>query len=262
MAVLVLFPVLILSGCNNGTTTTPTNDSSAAVADSGTNTATSSAPSEGPSKEDLRTYFEAMASGDPQAMQDAVDLAAPGSNAAAYATYYSAVTQASRDSGISSEEEKLKEVDGGFAVCSEYEPTDDPCTEFTNLQHKGDKLADFETQGKKLKGRISLGDGTTQSLGDIAEAELIASYKSVANYLVIVFDVSSSSAGTFLDATYVAPDGRQANPSLYNGPTTLDEGAFGTFAFYFEGAEFGGAVTLEAYPGDGFDSASTKFSTN
>ncbi len=263
MTIIALLPLFILSGCNSGPTTTPANDSNAAVAGSDTTSAApTTAPDNGPSGEDLRAYFEAIASGDPQEMLDAAELAAPGSNAAAYATYYSAVSQAFRDSGVPSENENLKEVDGGFALCPEYESEDNPCTEFTNLQHKGDRLADFETQGKKLKGRISLGDGTAQPLGEIVEAELIASYKSVANDLIIVFDASSNSAGAILSATYVAPDGRQANSSLYYGPLELDEGSFGTFAFYFEGAEFGGDVTLEAYSGDGYDSASAKFSTN
>lgn len=192
---------------------------------------------------DFRTYFEGIASGDPNTIGGVSDLAAPGSQAAAYITYYTAASKAARDSGFPFDREIVNEVDDGFMMCPEGHAADNSCMTYTNLQTAGSHLVDFDISGTPLSGRLALGDGEFHSLGDLGSARLIASYKSVSNNVVVVFDVTSTSENLWLDASYTGPDGRTSQPTMTHR-TQLPNGGSGTVAFYFKGSVFGGTVLI------------------
>lgn len=215
---------------------------------------------EGPSQAELLAYFEALATSDPGMMTDAVEMAAPGSNAQAYAVYLRGVAQSDRDGGYPTEPQTAKQIEGGFQLCSGVGSSEE-CSDYTNIQHDGAQIADFYTGGNPLAGRISLGSGEAQSLGEAGSASLVAAYRSNAGAVVVVFEISSSSDGMWATATYTAPDGRQASSSLMTGPAELGSGAFANYTYFFEGAEFGGQVSLQAIDGNGYDAGSASFPT-
>ena len=250
-----------LSACSGDAPSSPAEDSAANVVQSAeVEDPQSEEEPEGPSQAELKAYFEALASGDPGTMAEAVEMAAPGSNAEAYAIYLAAASQADRDGGYSAEPQTVKTVDGGFETCTDG-TGDDTCSVYTNIQHDGEKIADFDAGDYPLAGRLSLGNGEAQALGTAGEATLVAAYKSISGYVVAVFEISSATPGMWPMATYTAPDGRQSQETMRSGPTELGEGAFANYAFFFEGAEFGGQVRLEAIDGNGYDAGEATFAT-
>lgn len=214
-----------------------------------------------PAKEDFRAYFDQLATSTPEGAAKAVELAAPESNAAAYATYLRAAAQAHRDGGLAAERQKVSQTEDGFSLCFEATITENRCSEYTNIVGADGLIADFDAGGVPLEGRIVLGNGESKSLDGLAQAEFLAAYKAISGYLVVVFDVTSESDGLFIEASYLAPDGRQSVPTDQSGPYNLASGAFSTMSFYFEGAEFGGTVSLRPHSDSTYDTGVTTFST-
>ena len=162
----LMVPTLLISGCSGSIAAPATDPSPAAVA-------TAAAPS-APSPEDLAAYFGAIAGESPTEQRAAAEnFAAPGSNAYAYAIEQSAVNQAYQDAGVaSSPPSKIKTLSDGFEVCSTNTLTqDETCNIFDEFQYVDGRLADFDAGGIPLAGRLSLGDGSTVPLGDIATAK-------------------------------------------------------------------------------------------
>lgn len=246
----VVSGIVALGGCSSDPVSTATQSADAAVVQPEVPQSEPQSAQSGPSQEDLVAYFEKLASDDPKVVAEAIELAAPGSNAAAYATYLSATTQAKRDAGIQPGESVIEPIDGGFSMCYEEPGPGDNCFEYTNIQHVGDKIADFEPGGTPLTGRLSLGNGEPHPLGEVATANLIASYKASGGSVVVVCDITSQASGLLVDASYIAPDGRQSQVTAVEGPSNLTEGSFGTYSFFFDGAEYGGQIVLKAYSDD------------
>jgi hypothetical protein len=100
-----------------------------------------------PSQVDLRSYFEAITSSDPdQISKAASEVAADGSLAQGYATYVSEVAVAAAAAGTPIDPADVDEVDGGFKACA----GEDQCVTWTDLEGKGGKLADFTVNGTGL----------------------------------------------------------------------------------------------------------------
>lgn len=258
LAVSVL--ALPLAACSSESPSTPAEGAAVNVVQSA-EIAQSDPEPDGPSQAELQAYFEAVNSDDPKVIQDAVELAAPDSNAQAYAVYRTAVAQAGRDAGHAGEKNIVKSTDGGFEACTEFASDDNECAEYTNIQHEGDKIADFDAGGEPLAGRLSLGNGETVPLGALGDATLLAAYRSIAGHMIVVFEMTSSSEGFFPLATYIAPDSRQSDSTLMDGPIDLNPGALANYAFYFEGAEFGGEILIEAIDSIGQSSGPVGFQT-
>ena len=236
--------VAFLAGCS-GPVSTPASDPPGAVV------VTPKAPA-APSPEDLASYFGAIANGSPSEQRTAADeLAAPGSNAYAYAIEQAAVNQAFLDSGMgSSPPSELNTLDDGFEMCStDLLTQEETCNVFDNLAFVDGQLADFDAGGTPLAGRLTLGDGSSVPLGDFANATLIAAYTSIAGNLYVVFEIKSNIDGfsAAYDSTYLAPDGRQANVTQTIGPSKLAAGALANYALVFEGAAFGGTLNLGGF---------------
>jgi hypothetical protein len=100
-----------------------------------------------PSQADLRTYFEAIASGDPEQTTKAQDVAADGSPAQAYAAFVglaaTAVTAAGHDAQASRD---VQDVDQGFKACV----SSDACVTWRDLKGKDGELTDFSVSGTML----------------------------------------------------------------------------------------------------------------
>ncbi len=216
---------------------------------------------DGPTQAELLAYFEALTSGNPSAISEAVEMAAPGSNAQAYAIYRRGTAQADLDGGFTNQPSKVTAIEGGFKSCDDGASSGDSCFEFTNIQHDGEQIADFDAGGTPLAGRLSLGNGEIQPLGEAGSASMLAAFKASSGAVVAVFEVSAAVDGMWVTATYTAPDGRQSQSTLMSGPTDLGAGAFANYSYVFEGADFGGQVHLEAIDGNGYDAGSATFAT-
>lgn len=100
-----------------------------------------------PSQADLRTYFEAISSGDADRTRQAEAIAADGSPAQGYAAFVgladTALTAAGHEAQASSD---VEDVDEGFKACV----SDDACVTWTDLKGKDGKLTDFSVGGTML----------------------------------------------------------------------------------------------------------------
>lgn len=201
---------------------------------------------EGPSEEDLRQFVELLTTNQPDDVKRALDLTAPGSSARAvvvvYTARYTATEQAGNDLG---EPRTVTGGDGSFEVCSK-EP---PCQTFEDFKAQGDLIADFSIDGKRIRDQVILGSKKMYSIGDLATARLIGSYKFVSDgSLGIFLEVNARAAVTFgwdSDA-YVGPDGAQVGMNGMEGPGTLRSGASAIVAYYFPKAELGGDLFITA----------------
>jgi hypothetical protein len=249
----VLTAAVVLAGCTASIATPSPTDVAAPVV-------TPAAPS----NEVLAEYFAAVASQDPTELRRVADeIAAPESNAYAYAIEQAGVSQAIQDAGYPLYEQKIKTIAGGFALCEVDTAEDAPCSEYTNLTYTDGKLADFDAGGEPLTGRISLGDGTAVPLGDLGTVTFIAAYRSIAGAVFVVVDIRSNIDGLSpsYSSSYIAPDGRQANAAEVTGPTELSAGALGTYFFAFDGAVFGGTLKISAFNAN-YDEVSADIATS
>ncbi len=258
---LIAAGVLLISGCANSTPVAATSEAAANTVEATvppTAAPESTAPTS-PSDAEVKLYFEKLASGNPSLMREAIDLAHPGSNAAAYATYLSSFAQAERDAGAPTVASRVSKIDGGYEMCSPN--TAQSCADYTNLQHTEGKLSDFYAGDGPLSGRLSVGTGESLPLGDLGTVEFISAYRTIAGDVVIVLDINSSSDGLWVAADYVAPDGRQSQPTFQVGPNELMRGSLGTLGLIFEGAEFGGSLTIQPYTSEVYDAAAVSIPT-
>ncbi len=201
-----------------------------------------------PSNQDLAEYFSAVAAVDPQALLDVAGrLAAPGSNAYAYAIEQAGAAQASIDGGYPFDGSKITTTADGFSVCyTDALSQEKTCSDFTNLEYVDGRLSDFDAGGTPLAGRIVLGSNDPIALGDAASVRLIAAYRTISGSVNVVLEVKSNVDGLTLGygSSYLAPDGRQASSSGVSGPNSLQAGSLANFLIAFDGAVFGGTLHL------------------
>lgn len=216
-------------------------------------TACSTGPSY--SKEVVEGYFSAINAVDPAAVLVAQEFAEPGSNADAYAIEQSANKQAQLDGGSLNKTESVVvyEQDQVLLCIDGYEDLEvDPedfCATYNNFVFEDDKLVDFSAGGKPLQGRLALGNGDVTPIADIGTARYISSYITIAGDLVVVVEMTSTTAELSLpwDATYLGTNGRQVAVSFTEGPSELAPGRMGNVAYSFSGASFGGALELKFF---------------
>lgn len=255
---------LALAGCSG--TSSPTDDaadviqSQEEVAQSEPQSEEPAEPEE-PSEADLEAYFAGLATDDPVKIREVMPLAAPGSNAYSYAEYFAAVQGATWAADLYEGPRISTRTDDGFELCPQEVAEDNPCFQYTNIQHEGDKISDFEINGESLNGRLTIGSGDVQALGEIADAELLAVYRSARGYIVSVFEVTPKSDGLLLWGTYTAPDSQQYEPIGWTVPTERPVGAATLYSFYFDSRDFGGSIMLEGMVEDGSETWWVPFST-
>lgn len=244
---------LALAGCSSSIATP-------SIADSPVPTVEPAAPT----NEELAEYFSAVAGSDPvELTRVATDLAAPNSNAYAYAVEQGAMIQALLDGGYPRDAQGIKSIEGGFAVCPQAAATvDETCSEFTNLTYLDGRLADFDAGDSPLAGRITLGNGESIPLGDVATVTFLAAYRSISDAVYVIVEIRSNVDGLAVSysSPYSAPSGRQSDASDVVGPRELGSGALANYAFVYEGAEFGGVVNLIAYDSN-YDEVSAQIPT-
>lgn len=249
--------VFTLAGCASDDVTPAAPDDSASVADqslaptSTSTTSSKSARSNLPSEETLKTYFEGIAAGTIAGAEEAMDAAAPGSMALAYANYLRGNIQAMIDGGIAPppEQPEVKKVDGGFEYC--YTGSQAQCYTNTKITGKSDKVANFSVNDKPLKGRLYTGDDKPiTASGEDVQARFIAAYETTSDKdLIVVFSLKTGKTASLasVQGTYRSPEGRQSTATITNGPFKLGTDSLANYAMVFPNAALGGNVTVTMF---------------
>jgi hypothetical protein len=109
-------------------------------------------PEEGsglPSEQELATYFDAVASYDPDQLAEAEQVSADGSPAQGYAAYLGEFAASAIAAGQPVDAADAEEVDDGYEACGGTgEP--DECVTWSDLEGKGGELTDFSVAGTPL----------------------------------------------------------------------------------------------------------------
>ena len=254
-APLISVPLLLLAlltGCGNDADVKPAaGDAQAATAGEGATgdpSADSSAEEQLPSEEDLEELFNALASTDVAALEEAVDLTGAGSIAAGIHNYMLAGANAAIDAGIDFSTEGAGErIDGGYEFCSD--PADEEsCIRWTDIEGADGKVVNFAINGESLRDRITVGNGRPVKAGQIADIALLYAYQSpVSNNLFVVASAKSHDGEVELSnaysATYRDPSGRQFTAADATTPSTLRPNSTATFTITFPAPAKIGGVT-------------------
>lgn len=124
--------LLVLTGCSSG------DDKKAPDPSSGL-----------PSRAKLTTYFDAVASYDPDRFAAAEDIAADGSPAQGYAAYLGEYSASAFAAGQPVEGAQATAVEGGYQACGGTGAAD-KCVVWADLEGKDGKLTDFTVAGIPL----------------------------------------------------------------------------------------------------------------
>ena len=199
------------------------------------------------SDNDLDSYFDSYASGDPDKMAAAQSLASPGSLAEAYLIHQGALANSYLDGGSGSTEDKSTKTAEGYRLCDPNSNEKDSCTAYTDFKSVDGKLSSFTVNGLDLTNRLAIGKGAAVKAGSLATVKFISSYQAASNYLFAVLEVKSADKklilGTY-QATYRAPGGRQSTATGADGPAELGANSTANISIVFEKAKPGGELTL------------------
>ncbi|VXB05880.1 hypothetical protein [Aeromicrobium sp. 9AM] len=212
----------------------------------------------------VKEYFEAVVSGDPDQLGDAMKLVVPGSVAEAYLKYQRAGVDASIDNGSPDEATELETVDDGFKDCSNPDDPSD-CVTWADFEATAGKLANFTVNNVPLNKRITVGDGSKVSAGQLGTVEFLVAYQSVqSGDLFVIVKVASKGAPVAINsgnAAYRGVDKRQSQNSSYYGVEELEADSTGTLGLIFTKAKVGGTLTLTLNSEDYMQTSKAKIKT-
>jgi hypothetical protein len=229
----------LASGCGGGSDVPPAKGDTSAKTVKGEDSELENA--------DLRKFFDAIATSDPDKMAAVESLVAPGSIAAAYLQEQTDASNAAIDAGLVYQAGTTEKVKGGYQNCDKTE--DEPsCVTWTDLEQVGGKLAKFTINDIDISDRISVGDGSKQKAGELATVEFLSAYKSVqSDQIFINVRVTSGNEKLMLDtysATYRGADKRQSTATDSTGPTELDADSTAYLSLIFKASKIGGVAKL------------------
>ena len=199
-----------------------------------------------PSQSDLKSYFDAITSSDPdQISQAASEVAADGSLAQGYATYVGEVAVAAAAASTPIEPADVEEVDGGFKACA----SSDQCVTWTDLEGTDGKLADFTVNGTRLDDLLVdlTGQPPIETAGLYKVQPRWAYRLPLSGTLNVVVAITaadvplSARAGTYIESDKVL---RGSDPV---GPTAVEPGASSPVVLPFpkaQDAKLDGQVTF------------------
>lgn len=211
---------------------------------------------------DIEAYFDALASWDPAKAKRAAGMAAPHSDAWAYATYVGADAQTQIDGGKPPKPFVVTRTDSGLKACPRKVSAAHPCAMITRIRTMKGRVSSFSVDGEGLRGRLLIGTGALKQVGPLGTAKLLAAYQRRES-LVAVFELSSESEGFFLstDTHYLSVDGRQTNATDggWAGPRGLAEGVKANKLMSFRNAKLGGTIVLDAFADNAAEVANVSF---
>ena len=199
---------------------------------------------------ELSLFFTAVAESDIDKLTEAKKLAAPDSIAFAYASEQLDVANSVLDSGTpTTDPQTLKETDDGYEGCV---PDGADCTKWADIESRDGKIANFTVNGKEINDRLSIGNGKTVDVGNIASVEFLSAYQSAQSDILLV-NLKVKSKGLKVsqypwNATYRAPDGRTAKAGeAILGPEDMEPNSLSYVTVMFEHARPGGDIKLQFY---------------
>lgn len=250
----ICLSLLLLTACADASVAPASSDDSASVVDQSQTESSSPTPStdrKAPSEQDFTAYFDGIASLKISDLEEAIELAAPGSLAEAYATYQKGLTQSAIDGGTPFQDtvSSVKEVDGGYEYC--VTGATSQCFTNTEITAKDGKIASFSINGKPLKGRLQIGNGKATAVSGLdAKATFIAAYEATSgDTLVVIFSMKTgpSTSMSGIQGSYRSPEGRQSSAGMMNGPFELGRDSLANYALYFPNADLGGDITVSMW---------------
>jgi len=204
-----------------------------------------------PSNEDLKTFVDAIASGQASDLEAAQDFVVPDSNAAGYLRYFTHFQNAEIDAGYSTDfpPDTVEEIDGGFELCDADSYEDNGCTTYTNFQGEEGKITDFQVQDHDIEDRLVMGTGDSVEGPQGAEIEFIAAYRNAADtHLFLAYEVRNGSAELDVSTqSYRNPDGRQTEAENHMGVWTLSPDSRSSYIASFPAGELQGDTYLELW---------------
>ena len=205
-----------------------------------------------PSQSDLKSYFDAITSSDPDKIDRAAsDVAGDGSPAQGYATYVGEVAVAAAAGKTPIAPADVQEVDGGFKACA----SSDQCVTWTDLEGKGGKLTSFSVNGTKLDDLLVdlTGQPPITSAG-LYEVQPEWAYRlPLSGTLNVVVTITAADvpltakAGTYIENDTILKGSEPA------GPAVIDPGASSPVVLPFPKAQdtkLDGQVTFDLRLGD------------
>lgn len=227
----LLLPLLLLGGCGGRTQDVPAPD------------------------KPIQAYFDGIATQTVSSLNAAFRLAAPGSPAAAYATYLEGSTQAAAEGGqtIDATRQTAERTGSGYRFC-QGSATRQVCYEYTGITRRDGRISDFAINGKPVASRLATGDTAPQPFRGLAATVAFESaYEATASGKLLVVVRIATEAGpplTGVQASYRSPGGTSAAASTMSlGRAELGPGSSGKYLFAYDGARIGGTITVTATRG-------------
>lgn len=161
-----------------------------------------------PSQAELKRYFEAVTSGDPDVIETVrEEVASPGSPADHYAGYVASAAAAAEASGAEAGAAEVEAVDGGFQACIGPEQ----CVAWTSLEGRDGRLASFAVAGTPLsESLVALGDQSPVEIDGLYRVQPLWAYRLPSSGLlnvvveVTAFDVAlAPKPGSYIEADVI-----------------------------------------------------------
>lgn len=198
-----------------------------------------------------RAYVDALASEDLVTMRRQQRAAADGSLAQAYIRHQANGAESDLDGGYPTTltGEVTERDEGALRACYESEDDDSETTCYEYSQFKvnaAGEIVTFLIDGKTLKGRLSVGDGTATTT-PLANFIFDSAYITQAGTLAVSGTIKTKSSKVFIEAgsNYRSATGRVRAMSSSSGLSEFPADSRSTFTAYFDGPiKFGGEMNL------------------
>jgi hypothetical protein len=177
-----------------------------------------------PSQADLKAYFTAITSGDPEAVTEAAaKTAAPGSPALSFAGYLAEAARAADAAGQPADPVEVEEVDGGFEACI----AEGRCVTWSDLEGKDDRLVTFTVNGTPLADTlVDLGGQAPITSLDLYEVQPGYAYRLPNGVLNVTLTVTAPSVdlspepGIYIEADRILKGGEASSPATIPAGTS------------------------------------------
>lgn len=196
-----------------------------------------------------QAYVDALASADLVTMRRQQRAAADGSLAEAYMRHQANGNESSLDGGYPESPGEVTEAkDGGLRACYESDDgSDRTCYNYNDFKvNSAGELVDFVIDGRTLKGRLSVGDGTPTTTS-LANFTFDSAYITQAGSLAVSGTIKTKGSDLFIEAgsNYRSPSGRVRAMSSSSGLSSFPADSRSAFTAYFDGPiKFGGEMNL------------------
>lgn len=199
-----------------------------------------------PSRDQLDSYFAAVASYDPERLTAAAKIAEPGSVAETYVLYLRALADAHVDGGTALDGVGVQRRGEEYRACTGK--GDDSCVTWADIEGAGGKLTGFTVNDADIDDLLVTGDDETSD-GPLADVSMLYAYKSPqSGTLFVLADVTTTDLAVEIGtstATYDVPGGASTRGLVSGGPVRAGVGADVTALMAFPLSDLGGTASFD-----------------